>query len=58
MAELPVRLGEDIELGIHQLQIGAGYNRTVLMLCLAFQHALQRQLHLARKPHVVMVANM
>ena len=56
MTELPVRLGEDVELRIHQLQIGAGYDGTALMLCLAFLHALQRQLHLTRKPHVVMVA--
>ena len=56
MTELPVRLGEDIELGVHQLQVGAGDDRTALMLCLALLHALQCQLHLTRKPHVVMVA--
>ena len=56
VAELPVRLGEDVKLGIHQLQVGAGDDRTAAMLSLGFLHALQRQLHLARKPHVVMVA--
>ena len=56
VAELPIRLSEDVKLSVHQLQVGAGDDRTAAMLSLGFLHALQRQFHLLREPHVVVVA--